>query len=85
MLTNLSRRTSPTRSRVRLLYDLDARARVTRLACQIGARSATTKEAKLLSSTGGAALLTTPAHDIRPSGRIVEYGDLTSTAHRDTS
>ena len=41
----------------------------------IGARSATTKEAKLLSEHRGAALLTTQRTTYDPSGRIVEYGD----------
>ena len=41
----------------------------------IGARTATTKEAKLLSEHRGAALLTTQRTTYDPSGRIVEYGD----------
>ena len=39
------------------------------------ARTATTKEAKLLSEHRGAALLTTQRTTYDPSGRIVEYGD----------
>lgn len=41
----------------------------------IGARSATVKEATLLSERRGAALLTTQRTTYDPSGRIVEYGD----------
>mgnify|MGYP001669008169 FL=1 len=41
----------------------------------IGARTATAKEAKLLSEHRGAALLTTQRTTYDPSGRVVEYGD----------
>ena len=41
----------------------------------IGARSATVKEAALLSERRGAALLTTQRTTYDPSGRIVECGD----------
>ena len=41
----------------------------------IGARTATAKEAKLLSEHRGAALLTTQRTTYGPSGRVVEYGD----------
>lgn len=41
----------------------------------IGARTATAKEAKLLSEHRGAALLTTQRTTYAPSGRVVEYGD----------
>ena len=53
------------------LYDL-MRERGVTLA---SARSATTKEAKLLSEHRGAALLTTQRTTYDPSGRIVEYGN----------
>ena len=59
------------------LYDLMRERGVTLASARqvIGARSATTKEAKLLSEHRGAALLTTQRTTYDPSGRIVEYGD----------
>jgi hypothetical protein len=59
------------------LYDLMRERGVTLTSARqvIGARSATTKEAKLLSEHRGAALLTTQRTTYDPSGRIVEYGD----------
>ena len=59
------------------LYDLMSERGVTLASARqvIGARSATTKEAKLLSEHRGAALLTTRRTTYDPSGRIVEYGD----------
>ena len=59
------------------LYDLMRERGVTLASARqvIGARSATTKEAKLLSEHRGAALLTTQRTTYDPSGRIVEYGN----------
>ena len=59
------------------LYDLMRERGVTLTSARqvIGARTATTKEAKLLSEHRGAALLTTQRTTYDPSGRIVEYGD----------
>ena len=55
------------------LYDLMRERGVTLTSAR--QRTATTKEAKLLSEHRGAALLTTQRTTYDPSGRIVEYGD----------
>ena len=59
------------------LYDLMRERGVTLASARqiIGARSATTKEAKLLSEHRGAALLTSQRTTYDPSGRIVECGN----------
>ena len=59
------------------LYDMMRERGVTLASARqvIGARTATTKEAKLLSEHRGAALLTTQRTTYDPSGRVVEYGD----------
>ena len=59
------------------LYDMMRERGVTLASARqvIGARTATAKEAKLLSEHRGAALLTTQRTTYDPSGRVVEYGD----------